>query len=186
MDSVANGTLFLVSSEGVVDKKKGPFLTQHYKACADAEGKSVHQKANLLNSKHVNMMVRWGVNEPFPCGLSIWGRVGIKPTQSINFITFPKQPLTAKDAQKTLQIPEVDGKSTQTVGVFNQGKRIIISRKGVYKGKKISMVNQFHLIGSFDGKETGRTYWMYGSNGANNKTTVTPVVKAYGLVPNKV
>lgn len=61
-----------------------------------------------------------------------------------------------------------------SVGVYNNGERIIINKAGVHRGKDIAATDQYYLVGAFDGQDTGRTYWLYGCNSEiNEKVTVS-------------
>ncbi|MBU2052147.1 hypothetical protein KKH13_02980 [Patescibacteria group bacterium] len=182
MDSVDDGTLLLGKTGGRLGRQGQPMLFKHYEVSTYLEGDSpIHDAVNFLSKNQVNLTVRWGVNEPFPHGLAVWGWRGISSVKSIDFITFPQQPFTAEDAQKTLQIPEKQSGFTQSVNVFNKGQRIIIDRNGLYKGEEVSMTDQYFLVGAFDGQETGRTYWLYGANEEQNRMTVKSKVEAREL-----
>lgn len=179
MDSIDDHTLLLKETGGMVWRKTKPLVIKHYRAETDYEGVSILESAvKFLSKKSAFLTVRWGVNEPFPHGFAVFGDIGIKSPRSIDFMTFPEQPLTDQDAQRILQIPEKENGFTQSVKVFNKGQRIIVDRDGIYKGEQYLMTDQYFLVGAFDGQETGRTYWLYGSNGENGRMTVKPKVEA--------
>ncbi|PIR92445.1 hypothetical protein COU01_01760 [Candidatus Falkowbacteria bacterium CG10_big_fil_rev_8_21_14_0_10_44_15] len=186
MDSIDDQSLLLKETSGMVWRKTRPVIIKHYQAQTDYEGASALESAvKFLSKKSAFLTVRWGVNEPFPHGFAVFGDMGIKSPRSIDFMTFPEQPMTDQDAQRILQIPEKENGFTQSVKVFNKGQRIIVDRDGIYKGEQYLMTDQYFLIGAFDGQETGRTYWLYGANGENDRMTVKSRVEARDLAYQK-
>jgi len=63
-----------------------------------------------------------------------------------------------------MSIPDIQSGFTYDVGLYNRGERIVINSTGIYKGKEVSMTDNYHFLGVYDGQDTDRTYWVYGSN----------------------
>lgn len=179
MDSAYDGNLLLKNTQGRLDSKRRPYVVKHYEAGErfESTGDLADKLAELYQGKDVRMTVRWGVNEPFPHGFAVFGSMGMAMPKSIDFITFPKKPESVADVQEVMQVPEEQSGFTQQVGLYNDGERIIFNREGVYQGEDVALTDQYYLVGAFDGQDTGKTYWLYGSNGEiHDKMSVSPRV----------
>lgn len=167
MDSVDDGSLVLKSTEGKLNSDNRPFVVKHYEAGKrfESTGDLADKLTEIYQGKDVRLIVRWGVNEPFPHGFAVFGSIGMAMPRSIDFIAFPGKPQSTEDVQKVMMIPEKQSGFTQRVGVYNNGGRIIINREGVYQGEDVALTDQYYLVGGFDGQDTGKTFWLYGSNG---------------------
>lgn len=184
LDCVDDGSLQHTKTNGLVwhAAQLMPLLAQKYEANGYMGGQPPDSEWDLPYKKSVHATVRWGVREPFPHGFSFFGSMGLTNVSSINFMTFPFQPTTAAEAQSVLFMPDKgnDG-SKNRVSVFSKGERIIIDREGEYKEEEVMITSQYNLIGAFDGQDTGRSYWVYGTNEEHNKTTVRPKVQERSL-----
>ena len=179
MDSVDSGGLKLGSVEGRLDGLDRPFIARDYSV-------GEIKIENLLDRKFVCLIIRWGVEDPFPHGFGIFGFLGRAMPRTINFITFPRKPETAAEVQKMMGPSQLRDGSRLRVGLFNDGKRIILNRDSVYKGKDIAITSQYYLIGGFDGQVTKKTYWLYGCNNEHDsRKTVSPRVRVPNLVGEK-
>lgn len=177
MDSVNDSSLKLESTEGRLNSDNRPFVVKHYEAGNRFKftGDLADELTELYQGKDVRLTVRRGVNEPFPHGFSVFGSMGMAMPRSIDFIAFLDKPQNTEDVQRVMMIPEQQSGFTQQVGVYNNGERIIVNREGVYRGEDVAMTDQYYLVGAFDGQDTGKTYWLYGSNGEiHDKMSVSP------------
>lgn len=167
MDGVDDGSLALRSTEGRLNSDNRPFVVKHYEAGKrfESTGDLADKLTEIYQGKDIRLTVRWGVNEPFPHGFAVFGSIGMAMPRSIDFIAFPDKPQSTEDVQKVMMIPEKQSGFTQRVGVYNNGERIIINREGVYQGEDVALTDQYYLVGGFDGQDTGKTFWLYGSNG---------------------
>ena len=188
IDSADSNDLLLKETRGRLYTGDRPMITKHYEALSRFEntGDPIDRIMDLQRSQESNLTVRWGVEDPFPHGFAVFGRVGMNFSVSLNFITFPEKPLTAEAAQQVLKIPEKQSGFTQHVALFNKGERIIIDREGVFEGDNVKMTDQYYLIGAFDGEGTNRTFWIYGSNrDEHDRMSVSPRVELKSLADQK-
>ena len=189
MESTDDGSLILKSTEGRLSSDNRPFVVKHYEAGNrfESTGDLADKLTEIYRGQDVRLIVRRGVHEPFPHGFAVFGSIGMTMPGNIDFIAFPDKPQSTEDVQKVMMIPEQQDGFTQRVGVYNKGERIIINREGVYQGEDVAMTDQYHLVGAFDGLDTGKTYWLYGSNSEiHDKMSVSKRVGVKNLAEQRV
>jgi len=179
MESIDDGSLILQGTEGRMWSNNRPFVIKKYQVGErfNAGGDLGSSLTEMFEGKDVHLTTRWGVREPFPHGFAVFGSIGMAMPRRIDFMTLPKKAGSPEEVRKLLGIEEQQSGFTHQVGVYNNGKRIIIDRYGVYRRKNVSMTDQYYLVGTFDGEGTQKTYWLYGSNGGiHHKMSVSQMV----------
>lgn len=115
--------------------------------------------ADKPESKNVRLTTKWGVQDDFALGFSVFRKA---QAISISFLILPGK------AENSHKVGQIIGKGFKkkgiSVGVFENGERIVFNREGVHKGKELAITDQFYLLGVFDGETTQKTYWVYGNN----------------------
>ena len=117
----------------------------------------------FFGENQVNLHVGWQVNTQFPQKASIWGWVRLLSNRPrFNFMFFPAKPVRPNEIEEA--IGRIQTKDMEEIyGVYGDGKRVEITSKWKDKGKEHEVVEQFYLLGSFEGEDTGQAYWVYGS-----------------------
>jgi len=180
-ESIEDNSLLLEKTRGRVwkgGKKERPYLSKIYRAKdnIDWAGKLTGTLEdiffNLRQKKDVTLQILWGINDDFLHKITVRGFMGME-FPSMDFLTFPEKIETIEKAQEYLQRPEIVSGFKTKIEVYGKGNRIVMDTEGKHKGNDVAMTEQYFLIGSFEGKGTERTYWLYGSNGnRSNKSTV--------------
>lgn len=183
LESVDQGSLIRKKTEIAVDWSRRPVIEMRYE----------NSKGYISGEEHrfVICGVTWGVKEPYPHRLTVSGIENLSSIDELSFIALPIKPKSSQEAQEVLKVREKTQGEVSKVDVFSHGDRITIDTEGSSNGKDYSATEQYFFIGAFDGEETGRTYWLYGSNSAHNRYTESVRVgegvftPAYQPVQNK-
>lgn len=179
-DAIEQGELRLASTKGGIQPiTDRAFITKVYEAGDPPAGKDdlLGQIEHILAAQEARFVVNWDVNRQFPMSFHVWGSKGVKSVEPIHFRVLTEKATTPEQVEKAVGGLVHTDKEKTTVGVYNGGNKIIFNEEGHYPDKDIYITDQYYLIGSFEGEETGKTYWVYGNNENNHsRTTVKPRV----------
>lgn len=152
-----------------VDDLNRPFVASVYKAG--------EQQGDYIQEKSITLVSKVGL-ETVPT-MAVFGHLNRKEVKGVKFLALPAKAELAEPLYGQLGIPKTSNDNlTNTIGVYDKGNRIIINREGIHNGRSITINDQYVLIGAFEGEETKKTYWLYGSNqDYQNKVSVSQPTK---------
>lgn len=200
-ESTDDGTLTLYQRRGYIVSSRGgtpeypdkPMLQGSYQAWRNllldiprSELAQLSRQEFLhlhYQKRNVHVLVGWAVNEDFPDGFSItnaglWihesstGKPDYVFPGKINFMVLPKKAENPDEIVRQRSVVLEKGDERTSILVFSNGERINVNEEWRDGKKDVASVTQYYLIGSFDGQEIGKSYWLYGSNDPNH-TKVT-------------
>lgn len=187
LDCVDQGTLRLDSEGGYIRPDHSPIWHQSYKTphIVIREGFFSHC------APQADFFINWDTRDTFPLRCGFYGTISTFPRENaefINFYVFPER-ITDQDQVRTRFVFNERGVKTE-ITLIGKGRRIILDHEIETKTGMVEITEQWHLLGSFHGEETDKTYWIYGCNkGNDHKTTekerVDAKVRQRSIVTNK-
>ncbi len=157
---VVSGHIKPKNSSGSFDSSR-PYIEKKYiargsgfKIVSNVEG-----MLNNVNSNYLNISVTYPIDESSSHRrLSLTGNISLKDIGVINFISFPYKPKDSKNVINLLGLDRtVDGFTYQP---FYSGDRISINMDN----GKLRRIEQYHFLGAFEGQQTQKVHYIYGSN----------------------
>ncbi len=161
LEAVEAGELLLQScSPGVFFPSGQPYFVNYYLADNIDEASNRYSLV-IKKIPHVaiDFHVRWFTKKKRPFGFSVRGKIGNEYPRMIDFLVFPRQPETPKEVE---ELHAMGGIPFIKVGMVNR-ERIVIENEFIRNWIKYEITTQYCHIGSFEGEESGGTYWIYAS-----------------------
>jgi len=167
LNSVGNNTLEPVSMRGRISPSGAPYLAHTYLA-----NEMTKTDARLMGPKiRTGLATLWDIESDKLIRLSIDCHKGLFLTGYFDFIALKKKAESPDDVVDVLG-ERITGAKTQ-IRVYLDGGRIDREMAFILEGQNFEKVDQYYLLGCFDGEASKKTYWIYGSNSINSREKVT-------------